>query len=284
MGKLLDGLIKKCLVGVGAAVLLSASMVANAGISGSKHDLTSTGTGTNRLSVAGEGEICVFCHTPHGSSNSAPLWNKNLALLGGTYQQYSSSTMDASATTGGVSLACLSCHDGTQAMDSMINGPGSGNYNASYTTGTARAYSANTWTNGNTDGKMEAGGVFNLGTDLRNDHPIMIPYCGGGVGTPTTGGLTASGATISIAGCADADFNTPVGNASGDQKVWFNTGSGGAGKDKGDIQLYNRSGGATFFVECGSCHDPHNAGGSAPATFLRISNAGSAVCLTCHNK
>lgn len=34
------------------------------------------------------------------------------------------------------------------------------------------------------------------------------------------------------------------------------------------------------FVECASCHDPHTAN----ATFLRIPNSGSAVCLACHVK
>jgi hypothetical protein len=44
-------------------------------------------------------------------------------------------------------------------------------------------------------------------------------------------------------------------------------------------------------VECGSCHDPHVSNGQsgpnsliAGETFLRISNANSAVCTTCHVK
>ena len=31
-------------------------------------------------------------------------------------------------SVGSVSLACLSCHDGAQAMDNLINAPGSGGY------------------------------------------------------------------------------------------------------------------------------------------------------------
>ena len=48
--------------------------------------------------------------------------------------------------------------------------------------------------------------------------------------------------------------------------------------------IYNRSfavAGAGPSVECASCHDPHRADTS---TFLRIANAGSAVCLACHVK
>lgn len=44
-----------------------------------------------------------------------------------------------------------------------------------------------------------------------------------------------------------------------------------------------------FEVECASCHDPHGvpSGGAGSAfigTFLRIANAESALCLTCHTK
>ena len=57
-------------------------------------------------------------------------------------------------------------------------------------------------------------------------------------------------------------------------------------RQKTDMQLYTRSvaaidGGASQpFVECASCHDPHTTN----STFLRVSNAGSAVCLACHTK
>jgi len=42
-----------------------------------------------------------------------------------------------------------------------------------------------------------------------------------------------------------------------------------------DVKLFNGK------VECASCHDPHNP---ANGEFLRISNAGSALCYKCHNK
>lgn len=273
MGKLLNGLIRKCLVGIGATMLLSVSAGVSAQIATSKHDLTAGGTGGNHVTSAGA-EICVFCHTPHGSDSAAPLWNKTLGAT--TYTQYSSSTMDGTAVSGGVSLACLSCHDGSQAMDTMINAPGSGLAPlTALSSGAGRGYNLATWS-GNANGLMAAG-IANLGTDLTNDHPIQIPYCGGG--------MTAVGTTVTMTACADKDFNTPLAGTSGTmQKVWFDSGvaAGTAGaKDKTDIQLYNRSGGGVFYVECGSCHDPHN---TTNGTFLRISNAGSAVCLTCHNK
>lgn len=275
MGKLLNGLMRKGLVGVGAAMLLSVSMGVSAQIATSKHDLTAAGGAGNKVTSAGA-EICVFCHTPHGSDSAAPLWNKNLSSPS-TFTPYASSTLDAVAnTTGSISLACLSCHDGSQAMDTMINAPGSGLAPiTALSSGLGRGYNLATWSV-NTDGKMAAG-IANLGTDLTNDHPVMIPYCGGG--------MTITGASVTN-NCADKDFLMPTGSGAGaTQKVWFDSvGAGGTAgaKDKTDIQLYNRSADLnTFYVECGSCHDPHN---TTNGTFLRISNAASKVCLTCHNK
>ena len=99
---------------------------ANAGVVGSKHDLTAGGGAQATTTVTDE--VCVFCHTPHGSDVNAPvpLWNKVLGAPG-SYTQYSTlqtPTFDSTeAPVGSVSLACLSCHDGTQAMDAVIIRP-----------------------------------------------------------------------------------------------------------------------------------------------------------------
>lgn len=274
MANSLNGYLSRYLLGLGGALVLSAvSIGAHAGISGSKHDLTPTGTATNRISAVGgtsaQPEICIFCHTPHASNTNvaAPLWNKSVTSGFTSYSVTNSSTMDGTVVNGGVSLACLSCHDGSQAMDTLINAPGSGGLSAG-----ARAYNGVDYTwNSNGNGLMAAG-IANLGLDLTNDHPIQIPYCGGG--------MTVAAGSTNITACNDADFKSPVTNAA-NNIVYFD-GNANSKRDKADIQLYGRSG--VFYVECGSCHDPHSAGGTAPPTFLRISNAGSAVCLTCHNK
>ena len=123
----------------------------------------------------------------------------------------------------------------------------------------------------------DLGIVTNLGTDLTNDHPIGIQYCGGG-----------PNASSDNAACKDPDFK----NATNDLKNtsingttvwWVDTSSGTAGtREKTDMILYTRSFAGTDgpSVECASCHDPH----STNQTFLRISNAQSAVCLACHVK
>ncbi len=271
MDKRLSGFLGRYLLGLGGALLLSAmSMGVQAQISSSKHNLTSSGSAGNKVSGTGDNgspEICVFCHTPHASNSNvnAPLWNKAVSSSTlTTYSQTNSSTMDGSVTTGGVSLACLSCHDGTQSMDVLINIPGSGGLSAG-----TRAYggAGYTWS-ATADGKIVQTSIANLGVDLTNDHPIQVPYCGGG--------MTLSGGVGVLTNCADADFNAPV--TITDSIAYFD-GNSNSKRDKADIQLYSRN--SDYFVECGSCHDPHN---TSNGTFLRKSNAASAVCLTCHNK
>ena len=60
----------------------------------------------------------------------------------------------------------------------------------------------------------------------------------------------------------------------------------GNGKpDSDEVQLFGANGEAT--VECASCHKEHwNASPAASATrnhYLRLDNAGSALCTTCHS-
>lgn len=277
---------------LGSAQAMAAA--ATTGITITKHNLGSNASSTNNRSVAsgGTAEICVFCHTPHGSDTSAvvPLWNKKMAEAN-TYTTYNSlgtSSLDGkTAPVGSVSLACLSCHDGSQAMNVMINRPGSGLYVSSgmpmgTMTGPGGAL---------TDGKMPEG-IANLSKDLRNDHPIGIQYGGG----PDSTGVINRTAGGTYNNFLDGDFVAAnVGSANGRAVWWVDTGSANATREKTDMQLYSRnnltfqdSGGTLTaaadnmqpFVECASCHDPH----STNTTFLRIENTDSQVCLACHIK
>jgi predicted CXXCH cytochrome family protein len=263
---------------------------ANAGISTTKHNLGASNGGNNYM-TAGTDEICVFCHTPHASNTNvkAPLWNKPVQA-GSSYTTYTtatSATIDGSVDMSGVSLACLSCHDGSQAMDTVINAPGSGGYAAA-----GARISGATWTGPRVvagTGRMinSATNIAMLGVDLTNDHPVGIQYCGGGI---STGSASTSAATAGA--CRDADFFAPKNGLIGGARAWWVDSTTGTAnvRDKSDMILYARAptlaGDATStwfqpFVECASCHDPHT---SAQTTFLRISNSQSAVCLTCHNK
>ena len=230
-------------------------------------------------------QVCVYCHTPHGANTNiaVPLWNRTVKAT--TYTLYNQAGLSGAVTQPGAnSLACLSCHDGQTAMDSIVNMPGSGGYDEAQKTSQDNTF-LNTWTNtrgtdagshfGLKEGKeclgchapgAELGSgatsftAAALGTDLTNDHPI-------GVKLPT-----------------GSDWNVP-GGTKGNIR-YFDTNADNA-LSKGDIRFYDTGEGPE--VECASCHDPHGvpsggAGSQFITTFLRVENTGSAVCLTCHNK
>lgn len=230
-------------------VLMAMVMVAGAGVSyavvaGGPHDL-SAGSALRNTDTAIDGQTCIFCHTPHGGSTMAPLWNRAQQPGGTTYTKYSSSTMDAPTPTdaqiiGSVSGACLSCHDGTVAVDNLLNVNGTAHSpSISFTVqGTAKASYTNDGTG--TNNLMTSPGIPFMGTDLSNDHPISIDYSAAGPGlrAETSCSVVNGGITI---------------------------------------PLY----GATCNVECGSCHNPHD---NANGNFLRYANTSSQLCTTCHLK
>lgn len=250
-------------------------LMAQTSIVGSQHDLSGINVSTD--------EVCVFCHTPHGADTSEaalPLWNK--ALPDGTgYTRYSTTgtpSFDSTeADVGSISLACLSCHDGSQAMDSVINAPGSDGYNALGTVigGTLGVF-------------MTGSPVPMLTTDLSDDHPISIPYGAGGAASTDADGPWST--------FSDPDFKTIQKDTLNGQPIWWvdTADGGGAGtREKKDLPLYTRNEGTIQpFVECGSCHDPHNAGSQQtnPAlplsvAFLRTDdNGASKICVACHDK
>ena len=202
-----------------ALALMSVTSFAGT-IVGSAHDFSALGWNTS-------GQICKPCHVPHNAvvPQIIPLWSHTTTAQSGSYTIYTGPTGTMNAATGqpaGVSLACLSCHDGTVNLDAF----------------------------GGAAGTVTMGAIpANLGTNLSNDHPISFVYnaalatADGGLFNPTIA-LSGLGGTI------EADL------------------------------LYGAAGSKT--LECASCHDPHN--GAGVAKLLRKSNAGSALCLTCHNK
>jgi len=220
-------------------------------IAGGPHDL-SAGSALRNTNAAINGQTCVFCHTPHGGSISIPLWNRN-APSGAAYQLYTSSTMSANTTAAqvasGVTGACMSCHDGTIAVDVLagLNGLPFG----SGVTFTRQTTAKSTYSNAGTGASnVMSGGLPFLGTDLRNDHPVAIAYEAARAANPSSYITQAiSGTKITVGTTAP-------------------------------LPLYGSST-ANATVECASCHNPHN---NSLGNFLRKANTGSAMCLTCHIK
>lgn len=104
-------------------------------IQNSKHNFSSYAWSGN--------EICKPCHTPHGANADAgALWNHE--LTNATYTMFEGETGTAAADLDARSRLCMSCHDGTVALDSFGGQTGS-NFVPQWA---------------------------NLGTDLQNDHPI----------------------------------------------------------------------------------------------------------------
>jgi len=143
-------------------------------ITGTAHDLSAE-------TWNAEGEICIVCHTPHDAiePTEGPLWNHDVSSA--TFTVYISPTGTLDATLGqptGASLLCMSCHDGTVALDS---------------------YGGATGTNFATTGN----GL--VGTDLTDDHPISFTY---NTALATTDGelFDPSSATTSLGGTIDDDL------------------------------------------------------------------------------
>lgn len=136
---------KKLNIGMCAAILMLISQIVIAqSIVGSAHDFADDTWNTS-------GQICLVCHTPHNadvSVSNAPLWNHETTTA--TFSTYTSATMDA--TTGqpdASSKLCLSCHDGTVAVDNFGD---------------------------QTGGTHFLTGNPNIGTALSDDHPISFTY------------------------------------------------------------------------------------------------------------
>jgi predicted CXXCH cytochrome family protein len=204
-------IMKKLKLLIAAGALLMFSLGVNAQMAGTSHDF-SPQTWSN-------GEICLPCHTPHNGAMmaEAPLWNHQLTTA--NFTLYTSSTLDAvMGQPDGNSKLCLSCHDGTVALENF---------------------------GGITNGTTHVTGTALVGTDLTNDHPVSFVY------------------------------NTALANTDGGLFDPSNTQSGLGGTITNTMLFSDK-------LQCASCHDVHNKYGING--LLVKTNAGSALCLTCHNK
>jgi predicted CXXCH cytochrome family protein len=123
------------------------------GVADTKHNLSISGPGS--VAAASEGEICIFCHTPHSEVNQIPLWNHEMSKA--AYTPYISSTLKAKVgQPTGASKLCLSCHDGTVALGMVRSRPGQIQMR-------------------NSVGPMPEGRT-RIGTDLTGHHPISFTY------------------------------------------------------------------------------------------------------------
>ena len=233
-----------------------------AGVANTIHNLSSTATVTTYYESDNVDEVCVFCHTPHGGLLTGPLWNHSLPSAS-SFTHYNSTTLSSylqglsvTRNVNDESLLCMACHDGSVAVDHLINDPNSISPDPVYIFG------------GNVD--VEIADLFGFTSsrigstratpagfgDLSDDHPISFSY-DDVLADPMYDGGSKDGEMYTAAEAVTAE-----------------------------VRFF----GLTNRVECSSCHDPHvdyitaalNQADYAP--FLITPNTGSALCLACHNK
>ncbi|MDH4161400.1 MAG: hypothetical protein OEW15_01760 [Nitrospirota bacterium] len=251
------------LLALGLVCVCFAAPVDALTIVGSKHDFTSTASGTNNFAdnffvpdpatgfPTPIDQVCVFCHTPHHAAlgAAAPLWNRTSSPPDATYtfKMYTSESFTYGPVGGptGISALCMSCHDGVSsiAVSTLLNPPGDATPDQVTTSMSSNGaigavYNGDPLTNGwganlgNIDPLFPGTKII----DLSNDHPISFVY-------PTS----ASGIYPSTS------IDTRL-------RLF------GASKD---------------MVECATCHLVHD---NQYEPFLAMPNNGSQMCLSCHQK
>jgi predicted CXXCH cytochrome family protein len=242
------------------------------------HNLTPTGPGT--LKNPDPVGMCRFCHTPHRARLTTALWNRSLSSQ--VYNVYESSTLDAlPGQPTGSSRLCLSCHDGTIALGSVLR------------TGSEPVAPLGPLT-----------GTALVDADLSDDHPVSFVFdeslaaANGELVSPST--LTAAvkldpTGQVQCTSCHDPHSDQlpkflvmPVedgelcvachvkrgwsdGSHATSPAMW-----NGFGEDP-----WPESDFATVAQNaCLSCHDPHAA---AHPERLLLRESEEAVCLACHN-
>lgn len=133
------------IAGLALAFLPSAARAGVPGILGSPHDFSTNSWNTFK-------NACGVCHTIHNADASKliPLWTHTTSAS--SFTPYSSDTLNATVgQPSGISKACLSCHDGTVAINQ---------------------YSGNV--KGGTPFYVEGSAV--IGTDLSTSHPVSFTY------------------------------------------------------------------------------------------------------------
>lgn len=212
----------------------------------------SAGSDEARLRV--EREVCVFCHTPNLDRHdfqpaAAPRWQRatNAESSFGMFDDIGRTGTSESNPVGSVSMACLSCHDSTQAL-------GIGE-------------------------EHRADHPFGV--------PYRGPSVVESVAKQVRQTMAREGSLLPFRLAAmvqeDPAGFRPVQSATiNDRQIWWASATGSARRSKSDLPLYPRQVDDVRipFVECTSCHDPH----STREVFLRTASEQSNLCLTCHIK
>jgi hypothetical protein len=289
---------KKVLASMLAVAALTAAGTAYAGIpaatgvNGSLHDMNIVvGPGADSMD-----RVCVFCHTPHNATvtdelgqNNYPLWNHEMSQQ--TFTAYTWATPNNSPFVIidpliGPSRLCLTCHDGSVAIDEH---------------GKALSQSGGKIGGGVKIGMIN-GGRANLTSDLSNTHPIGFDY--NAIREVRNSNATNKDTTTNDTEIISSDWGFAKSIVASNTQGVYNTvdrnSNTGTAKKIKDV-LYGGN-----IMTCASCHEVHNkenmtqdpwnttnlAGAAekartntlAPNYFLWSKQSNSLICLSCHVK
>ncbi|MCF6281003.1 MAG: hypothetical protein L3J28_02150 [Candidatus Polarisedimenticolaceae bacterium] len=302
---------RACLIWFMGLLLISLSGVTVAGdVSATKHNLSASGPGT--IKATAEQKVCIFCHTPHLASPDTPLWNHALPA-GQTYNPYVSSTLIAApGQPTGASKLCLSCHDGTIALGSVLNMPGRNRWEG-------HAVGEESGVIVGLEAAMPGTSTALLGTDLRDDHPVSFIYndtlaiengelvlpseLSDSIKPDKLGYLQCTSCHdphtdvnpmfLRLASTDGAGYGAQLCRTCHTKEYW---GTVTDQPHRESLAEWNGAGTNPWFQDghnlandgnstpkanaCFSCHQPHNGGGG---TKLLARDGEQEVCLACHN-
>ncbi|MGD0542609.1 MAG: cytochrome c3 family protein [Tepidisphaeraceae bacterium] len=221
----------------------------------SPHNLSASGPG--KIKATSEQEVCIFCHTPHNAAPVQPLWNRDLPV--NAYKVYSSSSLVSTpGQPTGSSKLCLSCHDGTIALGTVL----SSNLPLTMANGVITL----------------PPGATNLGTDLSGDHPISFTYDSNLAvknGNLVDPGALPTQVKLESGQLQCASCHNPHDDSLGNFLVMSNTNS----QLCNSCHLLSGEATVTGHNQCIDCHQEHNA----PSGALLLTQATvTATCAVCH--
>ncbi len=202
------------------------------------------------MGVTDSRQICVFCHTPADSDladAARPLWQQSApegqAFL--MFDDIGQAGREGNESVGSQSIACLSCHDNSQAF-----GIAGGGEDHPFAVPYRGALTPEARQRAREEAK-KAGRLINQGRHVY----------------------------------ANEEFREASRGIVDNRPVWWVSRSGPtAQRGRLDVPLYVRidehDNTEIPFVECASCHDPH----SMRPLFLRTETNASDLCMTCHVK
>ncbi len=214
-----------------------------------QHNLSVTGPGP--IKAVSETQVCVFCHTPHHADSSGPHWNHSLSAVANytvpskTMSRWGTLLSTPPNQPDGDSRLCLSCHDGTVAIGSVVNIGGAVTTISMQDSGTGLL----------TGGQLSSSDQTNFGTDLSGHHPVSIE-------------VNAALLTDKEKQCTDGLVSLKVCNPAAPLKLLATS------------NLYISGPHTNRGVQCSSCHDAHEDPVPGTSMFLRVAPVD--LCGKCH--